>query len=134
VANFWRNPGIVTLFDHDANILAQQEMVPGSTHLAPVNWRGDGNEFALLSGNIREGGMIDGQLRRVVMFPDDGHPDLAYHVADLTGDPRDEIVLWDQQRVWIYTQDRPASTGSVYRPRRNPDYNESNYRATVSLP
>ena len=134
VANFWRNPGIVTMFDHDANILAQQEMVPGSTHLAPVNWRGDGAEFALLSGNIREGGMIDGQLRRVVMFPDDGHPDLAYHVADLTGDPRDEIVLWDQQRVWIYTQDRPAPEGSVYRPRRNPDFNESNYRATVSLP
>ena len=52
-------------------------MIPGSSHLEPVNWRGDGQEFALLSGNMREGGMIDGQLRRVVMFPDDGHPDLA---------------------------------------------------------
>ena len=51
--------------------------------------------------------MIDGHLRRVVMFPDDGHPDLAANVLDLTGDQRDEIVLWDQERVWIYTQDRP---------------------------
>ncbi|MEZ5400859.1 MAG: hypothetical protein R2729_14395 [Bryobacteraceae bacterium] len=136
-ANFWRSPGIVTLFDADANILGQREMTPGSTHLAPVNWRGDGQEFALLSGNIREGGMIDGRLRRVVMFPDDGHPDLAYHVADVTGDVRDEVILWDQQRVWIYTQDRPPSTGpngSIYKPRRNPDYNDSNYRAIVSLP
>jgi sugar lactone lactonase YvrE len=29
----------------------------------------------MLSENIRDGGMIDGNLRRVVMFPDDGHPD-----------------------------------------------------------
>jgi hypothetical protein len=136
-ANFWRSPGIVTLFDSDGEMLGQKEMAPGSTHLAPVNWRGDGQEFALLSGNIREGGMIDGQHRRVVMFPDDGHPDLAYHVADVGGDPRDEVILWDQQRVWIYTQDRPAIPGpggKVYAPVRNPDFNDSNYRATVSLP
>jgi rhamnogalacturonan endolyase len=134
IANFWRNPGIVTLLDPDGNILAQDEMLPGSSHMEPVNWRGDGQEFALLSGNIREGGMIDGQLRRVVMFPDDGHPDLASAVRDLTGDKRDEIVLWDQKRVWIYTQDRPFSGTTLYVPTRNPHYNDSNYRATVSLP
>lgn len=136
-ANFWRSPGIVTLFDADANILGQKELAPGSTHLAPVNWNGDGQEFALLSANIREGGMIDGQLRRVVMFPDDGHPDLAYHVTDVTGDSRDEIIVWDQERVWIYTQDRPPKKGpdgKVYAPTRNPEFNDSNYRATVSLP
>lgn len=137
IANFWRSPGIVTLFDADANILGQKELAPGSTHLHPVNWRGDGQEFALLSTNVREGGMLDGQLRRAVVFPDDGHPDLAYHVADVTGDPRDEIIAWDQERVWIYTQDRPAIPGpggKVYAPKRNPDYNDSNYRANVSLP
>ena len=109
-------------------------MIPGSSHLEPVNWRGDGQEFALLSGNVREGGMIDGQLRRVVGFPDDGHPDLASAVRDVTGDARDEIVLWDQTRVWIYAADRPASASSLYRPTRNPHYNDSNYRSTVSLP
>lgn len=134
IANFWRSTGIVTLFDADANILAQGEMIPGSSHLEPVNWRGDGQEFALLSGNIREGGMIDGQLRRVVMFPDDGHPDLAAAVHDLTGDARDEIVLWDQARVWIYTQDAPFAGTRIYKPVRNPTYNDSNYRASVSLP
>lgn len=75
--NFWKNPGIITLFDHDGRILAQEEPIHTGTALLPVNWRGDGQEFAMLSGNTREGGMIDGQLRRVVMFPEDGHPELA---------------------------------------------------------
>lgn len=133
-ANFWRNTGIVTLFDADANILAQEELIPGSSHLQAVNWRGDGQEFAMLSGNIHEGGMIDGQLRRVLMFPDDGHPDLAYQVLNVTGDERDEIIVWDAASVWIYTQDRPFTGTRMYKPTRNPLYNDSNYRATVSLP
>lgn len=132
--NFWRNPGIVTLFDWDGNILAQEEPIHSGAPMLPVNWRGDGQEFVLLSGNVKEGGMIDGRLRRVVMFPDDGHPDLAANVLNVTGDPRDEIVLWDQNRVWIYTQDRPFSGKRIYAPVRNPDYNESNYRTAVSLP
>jgi hypothetical protein len=78
--------------------------------------------------------MVDGQMRRVVMFPDDGHPDLTAYVADLTGDPRDEVILWDQDRVWIYTQDRPFEGERVYAPSRNPHYNESNYRTVVSHP
>ena len=48
IGNFWRNTGIVTLLDPEANILAQDDMIPGSSHLEPVNWRGDGQEFALL--------------------------------------------------------------------------------------
>jgi hypothetical protein len=133
-ANFWRNTGIVTLFDADANILAQEELIPGSSHLQPVNWRGDGQEFAMLSANVREGGMVDGQLRRVVTLPDDGHPDLAYQVLNVTGDERDEIIVWDADSVWIYTQDRPFTGKRIYKPVRNPLYNDSNYRATVSLP
>jgi hypothetical protein len=132
--NFWKNPGIVTLFDWDGNLLAQEEPIHTGAPMLPVNWRGDGQEFVLLSGNPREGGMLDGHLRRAVMFPDDGHPDLAANVLDLTGDARDEIVLWDEQRVWIYTQDRPFTGRRIYAPVRNPDYNESNYRTNVSLP
>jgi rhamnogalacturonan endolyase len=134
VANFWKNPGIVTLFDHDAQILRQAELIPGSSHLAPVNWRGDGQELALLSGSVKDGGLIDGHFRRVVLFPDDGHPDLASAVLDVTGDGRDEIVLWNQEEVWIYTQDRPFEGKQIYSPRRNPLYNDSNYRSFVSLP
>ncbi len=132
--NFWRNPGIVTLFDHNGKILEQGEPIHSGSPMLPVNWRGDGQEFCMLSANVREGGMIDGRLRRVVMFPDDGHPDLAFNVLNLTGDERDEIVVWDSQRVWIYTQDRPFTGPKIYTPERNPDYNESNYRTNVSLP
>ena len=112
--NFWKNPGIVSLFDHDGNLLDQEEPIHSGSPMLPVNWRGDGQEFVLLSGNVREGGMIDGQMRRVVMFPDDGHPDLAAYVANVTGDARDEVILWDQERVWIYTQDRPFTGDRIY--------------------
>ncbi len=132
--NFWRNPGIVTLFDAEGTILAQEEPIHTGSPMLPVNWRGDGQEFVLLSGNRQDGGMLDGQLRRVVQFPDDGHPDLACNVMNLTGDERDEIILWDASRVWIYTQDRPFPGRKIYAPVRNPDYNESNYRVNVSLP
>ena len=132
--NFWKNPGIVTLLDSDGNIIEQAEPIHTGSPVLPVNWRGDGKEFAMLSANINEGGMIDGHLRRVVMFPDDGHPDYAFTSLDVTGDPRDEIIVWDQKEVWIYTQDRPFSGDRIYTPKRNPEYNESNYRTTVSMP
>ncbi|HEX3446665.1 MAG TPA: hypothetical protein VHS97_00310 [Isosphaeraceae bacterium] len=97
--NFWKNPGIITLFDADGNLLAQDEPIHSGSPMLPVNWTGDGREFVLLSGNTREGGMIDGELRRVVMFPEDGHPDLTAYVSNVTGDARDEVILWDQERV-----------------------------------
>lgn len=132
--NFWKNPGIVTLFDHEGNIVEQAEPIHTGSPMLPVNWRGDGAEFAMLSANVQEGGMIDGHLRRVVMFPDDGHPDYAYTSLNVTGDQRDEIIVWDQQEVWVYTQDQPFAGDSIYAPQRNPEYNESNYRTTVSMP
>jgi hypothetical protein len=132
--NFWRNPGIITLMDAAGEILAQDEPIHSGSPMLPVNWRGDGQEFVFLSANVQDGGMIDGHLRRVVMFPNDGHPDLAAAVLDVTGDERDEIVLWDQKRVWVYTQDRPFTGNKIYAPVRNPDWNDSNYRTAISLP
>ena len=132
--NFWKNPGIVTLFDADGNMLIQEEPIQSACSMLPVNWRGDGQDFVLLSGNVREGGMIDGYMKRTVMFPDDGHPDLCAAVADVTGDARDEVILWDQNSVWIYTQNRAFTGKRIYTPTRNPHYNESNYRANALLP
>jgi rhamnogalacturonan endolyase len=132
--NFWRNPGIITVLDSRGELLQQEEPIHSGCPMLPINWRGDGQELIFLSGNTREGGLVDGQLRRVVMFPDDGHADLCAAVMNLTGDARDEIVLWDQDKVWIYTQDKPVEGNQVYAPRRNPAYNESNYRVSVSWP
>jgi hypothetical protein len=78
--------------------------------------------------------MIDGHGRRVVLFPDDGHPETCCEALDLTGDPRDEIVVWDHEHVFIYTQDRPFEGDRIYRPLRRPQWNASNYRGEVSRP
>ncbi len=131
---YWKSPGILTLFDYEGRVLAQGEPIHTGTAMLPVNWRGDGQEFILLSANPREGGMMDAQFRRVVMFPDDGHPELASTVANVTGDARDEIIVWDLDRVWIYTQDRAFTGKRIYAPVRNPFYNHSTFRTNVSLP
>lgn len=132
--NFWKNPGLITLFDWDGNIVTQGEPIHSGSPVLPVNWRGDGLEFAMLSSHVAKGGMVDGHLRRVVMFPNDGHPDTAFAVLNITGDPRDEIIVWNTEEVWIYTQDTPFTGEKIYAPERNPEYNESNYRTTVSSP
>jgi len=67
-------------------------------------------------------------------FPDDGHPDMCNAVLDITGDCRDEIVVWNPEELWIYTQSDNPKPGKLYKPVRNPLYNYSNYQATVSLP
>ena len=134
MVDFHWNPGVMLLFDWEGNILQTAEPVHNGSKMLPVNWRGDGEEFVLLSGDAKYGGMINGRFERAVMFPDDGHPDLASFVLDMTGDGRDEVVLWDEKSVWIYTQDRPFKGEKLYTPIRNPLYNTSNYSCIVSLP
>ncbi|MCP4645141.1 MAG: hypothetical protein GY851_32165, partial [bacterium] len=100
----------------------------------PVNWTGKPGEYFVLSPNPVHGGMFDGWGRRVVRFPADGHPDLCCAVLNITGDCRDEIVVWDPNELWVYTQDDGPKSGRLYKPRRNALHNYSNYQATVSLP
>jgi len=59
---------------------------------------------------------------------------MCYAVLDITGDCRDEIVVWNPDEIWIYTQDNNPLTGRLYKPVRNPLYNSSNYQTSVSLP
>jgi rhamnogalacturonan endolyase len=132
--NFWSNQGIVTILDSDLNILKTFEPVQHGSMILPVNWTGRPGEYWCLSTNSESGGLFDGEGRRVVKFPADGHPDYCYAVLDLTGDARDEIITWDGYEMWIYTQSDGPQPGRLYQPVRNPAYNESNYRANVSLP
>jgi hypothetical protein len=132
--NFWGEPGMITLYSCSGEEITNFELFHAGSPVQPVNWKGDGTEYIFLSPNIEEGGLVDGWGRRVVMFPDDGHPDLAWTVHDLTGDPRDELIVWDTESIWIYTQDRPFSGDRVYKPVRPPAYNESNYATMYSWP
>ncbi|MBN2329654.1 MAG: hypothetical protein JXR73_21110 [Candidatus Omnitrophica bacterium] len=132
--NFWGNQGIIHFFDADGQLYYDFEPVQHGSMCLPVNWTGASEEFFVLSPNVTEGGLYDGWGRRVVNFPADGHPDLCNAVLDITGDCRDEIVVWDAFELWVYTQDDNPREGRLYQPIRNPLYNYSNYQATVSLP
>lgn len=133
VVTYWGHAGIISLHDCTGRRLLQFQPDGLGNVLNPVNWTGGPTELALLSGSVAHGGMIDGHGRRVVAFPDDGHPTLCAEAIDLLGDARDEVLLWDPDAIWIYTPDRPADS-DVYHPLRCSTWNRSNYRAEVSLP
>lgn len=132
--NFWGNQGIIHFYNAEGDIYHDFEPVQHGSMLLPANWTGKSEEYFVLSANAIQGGLFDGHGRKVVEFPDDGHPDMCNAVLDLTGDGRDEIVVWDPNEIWIYTQDDNPKKGNLYHPIRNPLYNYSNYQITVSLP
>ncbi|MBW7996548.1 MAG: hypothetical protein FVQ81_08290 [Candidatus Glassbacteria bacterium] len=132
--NFWGNQGIIHFYDSSGEIYHDFEPNQYGSMCLPVNWTGEPGEYWVHSPNVAEGGMYDGLGRRVVSFPADGHPDMCNAVLDITGDARDEIVVWDPDEIWVYTQDDNPKQGRLYKPVRNPLYNYSNYQTTVSLP
>lgn len=132
--NFWGNQGIIHLYNAEGEIYKDLEPNQYGSMCLPLNWTGRSEEFFVLNPNVEEGGAWDGYGRRALEFPDDGHPDMCYAVMDLTGDCRDEIVVWDPHQIWVYTQEDNPLDGNLYRPVRNPLYNYSNYQATVSTP
>ncbi len=132
--NFWGNQGIVHVFDAHGNIVHDFEPCQHGSMCLPINWTGRVPEYFVLSANVEEGGMFDARGRRVVRFPNDGHPDMCNAVLDMIGDCRDEIVVWDPHEIWIYTQHDNPRPGRLYDPVRNPLYNYSNYQVTVSRP
>ncbi|AEV29491.1 hypothetical protein SpiGrapes_1692 [Sphaerochaeta pleomorpha str. Grapes] len=132
---FWGSQGILYLYDCKGHELWHKEMRCNGNIIAPVNWDGNGVDLLLLNGNTMNGGMLEGSGNVVVRFPDDGHPDLCAEVVDCTGDRRDEIVLWDRKRMYIYTQDQDISPqGMEYAPHKYPLYNSSNYRGEYCFP
>jgi rhamnogalacturonan endolyase len=133
-ANFWKNQGLIHILDCKGNVLEDFEPRPehGSS-IVPVNWQGNGTELIFIGPDPVHGGLWDGHAQRVVRLPADGHPTKAYDALDLTGDSRDELIVWDSQEIWIYTQEN-VSTQLQPPPIRNSLSNESNYRARVSIP
>ncbi len=130
--NFWGNQGIIHLYDCNGDIYHTFEPYQFGSMCLPLNWKGDGQEYFVHNPNVKEGGIFDGYGRLVMRFPDDGHPDMCNAVIDITGDCRDEIVVWNPEEIWVYTQSDNPKTGELYRPVRNPLYNYSNYQATIS--
>ena len=58
----------------------------------------------------------------------------CYMVQDLTGDARDEVLVWDHDELWIYTQDDNPRMGNTYAPDRIPLHNYSMHQMNRSIP
>ena len=132
--NFWGNQGIVHFYNAEGEIYHDFEPCQHGSMCLPINWTGSSEEYFVLSPNPEEGGLFDGRGRCVVKFPADGHPDMCNAVLDVTGDCRDEIVVWDPVRaVGLHAARQPQGRPAL-QARAEPLYNYSNYQATVSLP
>jgi len=132
VSNFWGHQGIIYVYDAHGNPIIEIENELNGNLITPVNWRGDGQEYMLTNADPQRGGLYDFDGMQAVLFPDDGHPTLCAEAINLTGDARDELVVWDYHHLWIYMQD-DAQDKNDYQPRKNPPhYNASNYRGESS--
>lgn len=133
VSNFWGHQGIIYCYDCYGDLMWEYENELNGNILTPVNWKGDGSDLFLLNPDVKLGGLMDGYGRRVVTFPEDGHPLMCCEAIDLCNDGRDEIVVWDYNSLYIYTQD-DAPINCNYSPVKYPHYNASNYRGEYSFP
>jgi len=133
-SNMWGSDGLVHCMEASGNVIKNFLPAAGISRCQPVNWKGDGEEFLLTSADSIAGGLFDLSGQLVVAFPSDGHPGSYYMVQDLTGDARDELLVWGQEELWIYTQDDNPRMGNTYSPSRNLPYNYSVYHMTYSFP
>ncbi|MEN8201117.1 MAG: VCBS repeat-containing protein [Bacteroidota bacterium] len=133
-SNMWGSDGLVHIMETSGSVIHKYLPVAGINRCQPVNWKGDGEEFLLMSADSVAGGLVDKWGQLAVSFPSDGHPVSYYLVQDLTGDARDELLVWGQEQLWIYTQDDNPRMGNTYSPSRNPLYNYSLYHMNHSYP
>ncbi len=133
-SNQWGSDGLVHILESSGEVISKFLPASGVSRCLPVNWKGDGEEFLITSADSIKGGMVDRSGQVAVGFPSDGHPVLCYMAQDLTGDARDEVLVWDQSELWIYTQDDNPRMGNTYAPDRIPLYNQSMYQMNRSLP
>jgi len=134
LCTYWGAPGIVALADSTGKMLWSRKYPVCGNTLQPVNWTGDGRELIYFSAHARHGGLFDAQGRQAVAFPDDGHPERCSEVLDLFGAGRDNLIVWDEDAMWLYGPSGEAPSGPHYAPERPPLYNWSNYMAYWSIP
>ncbi len=131
-SNGWGSKGLAHVMDANGSVMNSFLPESGVVRCQTVNWKGDGEEFFFSSADTLRGGLFDGAGQLSVAFPSDDHPVSFCLATDLTGDARDEIILWDPNELWIYTQDDNPRMGSTYSPRRIPLYNHSTHQMTRS--
>jgi hypothetical protein len=133
-SNRWGISGLMNVMNAEGSVTAGFLPEQGISRCLTVNWKGDGEEFLMVSADTVTGGLLNWQGRLAVEFPLDGHPATHYMATDLTGDARDEILVWDFNELWVYTQEDNPRMGNTYSPRRIPLYNYSMHQMNRSLP
>ncbi len=126
---FWGSDGIIGMYDCHSNLLHHMEMQSNGSVITPVNYDGK-HILSLLHAGI-DGGLADGDLDKVVLFPNDNHPTLCCEAFDIDGDEIDEIICWDQNEMWIYCAETKHKTDKYY---RYPNEGFSNYRGEYLIP
>jgi len=116
------------LFDLDGNLVfAGFEEVYG---WVPVNWIGDGSELLAAPK-----GLYDCYGNLVVEFPDNisrGKSGAKVYAWNVCGDIRDEVLVWDDNYLTIYTQVNQIK-GRIFKPYRRL-YNQTFYGNIISVP
>lgn len=126
---FWGSDGIIALYDYEGNLIKEMEQRSNGNIITPVNY--DGNHILILSNSSEDGGLLDYDLDKVVLFPNDGHPTLCSEVFDIDNDGIDEIICWDLNQMWIYKTSKFTKPTKY---EKYPDDAFSNYRGEYLLP
>lgn len=98
VTSFWGSNNVAYFFDSELNCTAKREFMTNGITITPVSY--DGTHMLAIANGYE--GLMDDKLDIVVRFPDDGHPTLCAEALDLDGDGISEIILWDQNSMYVY--------------------------------
>ena len=126
---FWGSDGIICMYDYDGNLLHEMEQRSNGNIITPVNY--DGKHILALLHSGLDGGLIDYELDKVVLFPNDGHPTLCCEAFDIDNDGIDEIICWDLNNMWIYKANEYSKPIEYD---KYPNEGFSNYRGEYLLP
>ena len=97
---FWGSDGIIQIYDSNGDRITEIEMESNGSIISPIMY--DGIHTLALTHSGIDGGLLDNELDKVVLFPNDNHPDLSCEVYDIDSDGIDEILCWDLNELWIY--------------------------------
>ena len=130
VTSFWGCNGIISLYDYKGDLICKREMEGNGSTITPINY--DGIHNLILTYPDKSGGILDSNLDQVLLFPDDGHPTVCNEAYDIDGDGIDEILVWDNKKMYIYKTSMVLDNKRTYE--RYPDSGFSNYRGEYLIP
>ncbi len=126
---FWGGDGIICLYNYKGELIREIEQRSNGNVISPLNY--DGKHILALLNMSEDGGLIDGKLDKVVLFPNDGHPTISCDAFDIDDDGIDEILCWNLNEMWIYKASS-FKTGLSFD--KYPDSGFSNYRGEYLIP